>query len=758
MFKSKITKILIYFLPVLLILLLVFLYNNNFKKIQKFFGDTFLSEYIEDKYAYSSFVGDEKLLASPISEKHFGIAVSKDRPAIIEFPFSQVVNLSGFSVYFYGNLHSVSSYLAENFKVYYKNNHQWRLVDIIQGNRSSHYALKMDENKEIRAFKLVISKATIDNSVELGDLKFYIKRSASFAQGVTNFINYHSKGFLSYVWYTFIFYLILLIPGYTLLHFISNPLKINLDVNYKIVFSPIISIVILAVLSSAFIFTKIALFLDIYIPFFVISLFLFLRLGLYKELKKGIFPLFIIASVLFIVNLLQAERDFLFNLDYIEKYLDQLKFIPLRGGYYGYHADNTLQWGIARSFLHQVPIFSEEAENYRLGHGGVSVFARTPLLPVVVTPILKLFGESHFIYQRFLNVLMSLYYGGAYLLVKSYFSKRTAKIVTVLMLLSVHLTYQTFNTEIYLKYFAIYPIFLALILINKESRLSNLIVGLLIAISFFIHPMALIFIAVLFFVYLKRYRISQKFFEKSFVSFFPTFLLFIGWTLFARYMKLKAGLDTLNGKNIYIEKIFSFRLEYLFNKLINVINIFVPDVLLRGFNGTMSDPKFLNYFIATFLRFSIISALSPIFIIIIIFSLINKQSKKYWEPLCLGVGPLIIFLFALHAYSLGGYAIVYPFILPFLFGFIVSQLNPMNFEKRLLVLVSYPLFMLLPLYYFSGIFIGMRYASISVSILLGVIILTYIFLTFLLLQLGGLTSVSSRLNKYFVKLFNVRRK
>lgn len=334
---------------------------------------------------------------------------------------------------------------------------------------------------------------------------------------------------------------------------------------------------------------------------------------------------------------------------------------------------------------------------------------------------------------------MSLYYGAAYLAVRSYFSKHMAKVVSVLMLLSVHLTYHTFNVEIYFKYFAIYPMFLAIILINEESRLSNLISGLLIGTSFFIHPIALVFVAVLFFVYLKKYKISRKFFEKSFVSFFPTFLLFIGWALFSRYMKQKAGLDLPESKNIYLEKLFSFEPEWLFNKLINVVNIFIPDVLLKTFHGSVGDANFFTHFIQNFLRLSLIVALSPIFMIVLISSLIKKQLKNYWEPLCFGIGPLVVFLLALHTYSLGGYVLFYPFLLPFLFALIVSQLNSKNFTKRLLALASYPLFMVAPLYYFSGVFIGMNYASVSVSILLRLIILTYIFLSFLLLRLGGLT-------------------
>lgn len=324
MLKTKITKIIIYLLLALAVLLLVFLNHQAFV-------DTFFSEYIEDKQAYLLFEGDKKLLESPVSRDWFGVKVSKDTPASIELAFDQPMNLNGFSVFFYGDLHAVASYLAEDFGVYYKNDSaDWILIDRVQGNRSSHYLLRMDENKDVQAFKMVISKATFGDSVYLGDLKFYVKRPASFVQGVTSFINFHNKSFFSYIWYTLIFYIILLIPGYTLLYLINNRLRINHSVEYGIVFSPIISIIILAILSTAYILTKIDQFVDIYILIFVISLFLFLKLRLYKELKKGIFPLFIITSVLLIVNLLQAERDFLFNLDYIGKYLDQLKFMPLK--------------------------------------------------------------------------------------------------------------------------------------------------------------------------------------------------------------------------------------------------------------------------------------------------------------------------------------------------------------------------------------------------------------------------------------------
>ena len=713
----------------------VFLFN--FKSIRNGFVNTFLSEYIEDNGVLSLFVGNQKLLEPPISGDYLGVAVSENGSANIELPFSQSVNLNGFSVFFYGNLHSVSSYLAEDFDVYYKGNkNDWILIDSVRGNRASHYTLRMDKNKDVRSFKLVISKAAFDNSVGLGDLKFYVKKPTSFPQGVANFVNDHRKGFPSYLGYTFLFYIILLIPGYTLLHLISNPLKINFDVDYKIVFSPIISIVILAILSTAFIFTGIGQFVEIYVLIFVISLFLFLRLGLYRELKKGIFLLFIIASILLIANLLQAERDFLFNLDYIEKYLDQLKFIPLRGGYYGYHIDNTRSWGLARSFLHHVPVFSEEARNYQLGENGFSVFDRTPFLPVVTVSILKLFGESHFIYQRFLNVLMALYYGAAYLVVRSFFSKHTAKIVSVLMLLSVHLTYHIFNVEIYLKYFAMYPMLLAFVLTSGENTLKmkfkDLVIGLLIALSFFIHPMALIFMAVLFFMYLKRDRISKVFLAKSVATLFPSLVLFCGWVFFSNYMKQKSGLDLSQSRNIYVERLSTFSLSSFLNKLINLINVFVPNILLKGIDKEIG---FLKQWLILFLKFSIVSILTPGIFLAGILQLKKKHFKKYWQSLWLGVGPIVILLIVLPNYSIGEHALSYQFSLPFLLGFIVEQLNLVSVGKRWLIFISYPLFMLVPLYYFSGVFIGMRYTSLSVGALFGAIILTYIFLSFLLLKL-----------------------
>jgi len=731
----KIPKNLIYLWLTFLIFFLFFLFN--FKNIKNGFVNTFLSEYIEDNDAFSLFVGDQKLLESPISGDYLRVAASEDNPANIELPFSQPVSLNGFSLFFPGDLHAVSSYLAEDFDIYFKGDkNDWVLIDSVQGNRASHYTLRMDKNKDVKSFKLVINKAAFDNSIGIGDLKFYVKSPTSFPQGVANFINDHRKGFLSYLGYTFIFYFILLIPGYVLLHLIDNRLKINCHVEDKIAFSPIISVLILAILSLAYIFTEIGQFIEIYVLIFVISLFLFLRLGLYKELKKGIFFLFIIASILLIANLLQAERDFLFNLDYIEKYLDQLKFIPLRGGYYGYHIDNTRSWGIARSFLHHAPVFSEEAKSYRLGESGFSVFDRTPFLSVVTVSILKLFGESHFIYQRFLNVLMALYYGAAYLVVKSFFSKHTAKIVSVLMLLSVHLTYHMLNVEIYLKYFAMYPMFLAFALISEKNspkmKPNSLIIGLLVALSFFIHPMALIFMAVLFFIYLKRDRISKVFLTKSVATFFPAFVLFCGWAFFSNYMKQKSGLDLSQSRNIYVERLSTFSLSSFLNRLINLINIFIPNILLKGIDKEIG---FLRQWIILFLRFSIVSVLTPGIFLAGVLRLKRKHLKKYWQSLWLGIGPIIILLIVLPDYSIGEYALSYQFSLPFLLGFIVEQLNLVSVGKRLLIFVSYPLFMLVPLYYFSGVFIGIRYASLSVGVLFVAIILTYILLSLILLKL-----------------------
>lgn len=676
--------------------------------------------------------GGEKTFSSPISESHWGVIVTDGKEAEINFTFREPISFDSFSLFFKGNLHSVSSYLAEDFDVYYKDqSDNWRKIDEVRGNRSSVYRFYSPVTLSSDSIKILVSKAPFFNTATFGDLRFYRKHKVGLTEGIKNFLFEQRKSPLAYLFYSFLFYILLFVPGYVTLDLVKRKQGMFKDIESKIVFAPIISVVILFLIALFYLLLGDLNILNFYWIIFIVSCFIFLKKHLHKEVISSKFLLFLIGTFILVTFLIQAQRDYLFNLQYIEKYLDELEFIPLRGGYYGYHADNTLQWRIAKLFLHKIPIFGSQTEDYLMGFGTPKViFDRTPLFPMITMVILRMFGESHFIYQRFLNVLAALYYGGVYLLLKRYFSKRVAKISSILILLNVPLTFLAYNAEVYHKYFAIFPVLLAFILFFKEENEKSFLVGALMGVGFLIHPMTLFFSAVLPFLYFLKYRFTHQFFKKMIAVFSVLILLFVCWTLTAQYLKSQAG---VGAKNLYLTKITAINKETVKNKLANLTDVFIPNILLKKPGGGRMPLMSYDFWIPV-IRFSIIFNLTPVmFLFLLIYF---RRRIKNDEILLMAIVPLLIFYIVLSSdYTLGRSYLFYPFVIPCFLGYVTSRLVKEKRSTRLVVFGSYPAFMFISLYLISGVFVKMKYTSLVIYGLFWGIILTYIFLSLLLIKI-----------------------
>lgn len=665
------------------------------------------------------FVGDSGLVEPPISKSNFQADVVGG-DFVVVIPLNQPTSVGGFSVFFRGNQDTVSSYLPKDFDVFYTtNSNDWVFVDEARNYKSNTYKLRLDENKLVTGFKIAIKQAEFDNMVRISDLEFYTKHTVTFVPKLISLFSQHSRGFLSYLWYSLVFFVFMLVPGCVVLHFV-NPK--NTESNF--IFAPLVSVLSLGIFSTLFIISDKFWVLDISIVFFAVCLVLFLKLGLHRQLRKVAFPLSCALVFLAIANMLQAKRDFLFNLQYVGKYLDTLDFIPLRDGYVGYHMDNTRSWGIARSLLHQVGVFSQEATKYRLGEDGFGALNRTPLLSLISVPILKFFGESHFIYQRFLTVLISFNYIASFLVVKKYFSKYTAKVVSLLLLLSSHLTFFIFNVELYHKFFAFFPILLALILL-KDLRIST--IGLLLALSVFIHPMGLIFTVTLSLVYLVKQLPIQKencdwlYFRKHITALFvlavPSFSVFLGWWVFSNYIISTQSQVNTGIAGIYLSHMTSLTLKSLPDKFLSIVNIFIPDFLLRGVGGDKLSWYGLNYAIRNFVNYSIIAVVSPLFFVLLFFSFIRKKLQKYKEQLWLGFTPVVLIIISVHTYLFGILHTFNPFFLPLIFGVVVELCRGFTRRTRIFMYFCYICFGLLPIYYSSGIFTSTKYCDPAITLL-----------------------------------------
>lgn len=691
----------------------------------------------EEIEAKSLFVGEKKegTFAPPISADQNGVTFPKGLKGEIFLNFSQPIPFDSFSLFFGGNLHLVSSFLAEDFDVYYKDNlGQWNRIVEVKGNRSSAYRFYSPTTISTDSMKISISKVPFADVTAFNDLKFYKKTKVGLLEGIKYFFYDQRKSLPAYLFYSFLFYFFLLFPGYVILDLIGRKRNSFLDIEWKTVLAPLVTIVILFFIALFYLLIGDPNILSSCWLIFILSLLVFLKRRLDKEVFSAKFILFLVGTVLLISFFIQAQRDYLFNLQYIEQYLDKLELVPvgLRGGYYGYHGDNTVQWRIAKLFLHKIPIDGDLTKDYLSDFSPEIIFDRTPLLPMISMVILRLFGESHFVYQRFLNVLAALYYSGVYLLLRTYFSKGAAKITSVLLLLNVLLTFCVFNVEIFYKYFAIFPVLLAFALFFKEKNRNPFLIGILIGVGFLIHPMTLFYDAVLFLLYFLRYKLTMQFFKKITVVFSILLFLFAGWVLVSQHLKSEAGIEA---KNQYLAKVTAVNEQVVENKLANLLAFLAPNPLLKNPGGGVIRLFSRDFWIPV-LNFSLISNLTPaMFILLIIY--LSKNRKKNYEILLMAVVPLLIYVFFYPIYAYGRFYILYPFAIPCFLGYITNWLIKEKKAVRLIVFGSYSFFMLINLYYIAEFFTKMGNTSLVVLCLSWAKILSFGLLSLLLIKMGA---------------------
>lgn len=719
---------------------IVLLLGFTFRFWSAKFNDIFLTRHQEID-ARSLFVGKgvdlngEHTFASPLAREGMIVRrISPRTPGIIRFNFKETFSFDSFSLYFYGDMHSVSSTLAEDFWVYYLDKTgKWNFVDEVRKNTSSVYRFRSPKTVSADAVEIIISKAAFADTVHYGDVRFFRKQRANIFQGVKFLIQDQQRSLVARLVYYFVFLTLLILPGFVLIDLIARKRKLDLDSDFKLIFSPVFSIGFWFLAASFYYFTGSKILLNFYWPIFFYCLVILFRRRNYflGELLKSKILLLMMVLALLIVFLVIAERDYLYNLPYIYRYLDSLKPIPMTG-YYGYEADNLFQWGIARMFLHRLLPWSMGAKELLLDGKAMTVFDRTPVLPMTVSAILSFFGESHFVYQRFLETLVVLYYGGMYLVMKTIFSKKVAKIVLLLVLLNVPLSFMAFNAELFYKYFALYPILLALALLFKQRKPNGALMAGLLGLAFLIHPMTLIFSAIIIFLFPFRYRFSRKTVGNVGLIIVVLGALISGWFCIFRVAESFVGVES---QNLYWGGITNLDRELIVNKLLNFLNFFVPNIFLENMVGGVTVFSFSKLSLS-FLRFSLISNLTPVFFVLLLIYVI-KNGRRDYQVFILGLGPLLAFLiFYLHQHDFQGQQIlIYPFIVPFLLGYITNCLIKMARELRIAIFGSYIAFMFINFYFISGVFIKINCVSPTVWWLFRAIIFVFVFLSAWLLKI-----------------------
>lgn len=691
------------------------------------------------------FVGNELLLESPISENRFFRIQLSGVTHEVYFPFSEPLTVNGFSVFFPGNSKDTTSYLPTEFDVYYKDEEGiWVLAEEVTGFNQSSYKLLMKESKEVLGFRIDVKTAFNKGIVQVSDFKPLVYKRVNLIEFLRSVLFRYNKTFISRVFYTLFFLIFLLVPGSVICNKIF-PNDKSLSNVYKLILGPILSLVAMSVFSIFYIVSGVRFLLYGYLIIFIFSLPVFIKDKLYTWFEDNREAILIALSSIFILILLQNYREGLFNLPYIEHEIDGFTYLPV-DSYFSYHIDNTLPWAISRSFLHRVSIFSDLSANFRFGHPALSVLDKPPLLSVILVPILGVFGESHFIYMQFMTVLVSLFFSTFYLIFKTRFQYRVAIITSLLLLLSVPLTFRIPNIEVYHKFFAIYPILVAILIENhKDFKGKYWLIGLLLIIGFLIHPMILLISAAFPLVFLLKEKNRRASFKKTLKVILPLsifVLLFFSITAYLRQGHLD-GVD----RNLYVGMIFNIDKKILKSKLLNVISVFLPDMLMLRHRIFAKDTSFMDlstWYFDTFLLRSFIASITPAFFWVglkRIFS--GKFNKQVSLLLYVGVPTLLLFLLIPHYAS--GWHMQFNFILvPVFLLFVTDIVEDMKLKSKKFLYVSYIIFSFISLYRISWVFNDMTYNIPSIVWSFRFILITYFVLAFCLLKFALYNDVVSK--------------
>jgi len=477
-------------------------------------------------------------------------------------------------------------------------------------------------------------------------------------------------------WLYYFFYLFLLFfPGYSLVDYLIKINKIDISKESKIILAPIASITLLFAQGLLYLWSKNELFLQLSLVTSFLGLIYFIYRRLFLDSKLFLKYFVIGLLTLSIINISIYRRDQYYGVPSTGYLLDSSTPVPVTG-YTGYFADSINPWRIARYYYNQK--YGDQT-NYFDRLDDLLIGERTPLLPIITSSIISIFGESHFVYARFLEVLALLYYLGLFYLVTTQVSSRVKACLLIVMILgNVQLSQLSFNTEIFYKYFAAYPIIIAIpLLFDKVKRNNSILASFLMVVSFLIHPYTVILSASLLIVYSLRKWSSFGSFFRSLLWFTPLLVSFIVWLLFST-----AAPPTSNQnqrESVYFQEYPKETQSFFSAKSINLLQLVYPNPLKKSVDPQNTlTPYELKY---QFIRFSLISNLSPIIFLSIVF-LIKKTNKRHTKWLILGISPLIIFwLLYLNRYNQlfdygGAYFLLYHFSIPILLIYVVEIIKP----------------------------------------------------------------------------------
>ncbi|MFH2022502.1 MAG: hypothetical protein ABIJ33_04500 [Patescibacteria group bacterium] len=655
----------------------------------------------QDKVQETADFNIERAYSSPLIFSPNHVAVSSEKPGIIAISFIEPFTFSGFSMYFPGD-HVQVSYAPRDLTMnYYDNYYQKHTLDTLNNNSKPYYEFYSKE--PITASRLEISISSVlypeeggGGGVFFSDLRFF-ERERTNVLGFINSVLTQLNMTIPLYWLLYsVYILFLFIPGFVVIKYFTKLKKINLESDIILILSPIFAIVTISVTVFIHILTSFSAVLYLYPIFSILMIVLFLYNKQYRLFKKSKSLIAFLLLNLFLIFLVMARRDYLFNLQYIEQYVHQYNqgYVP-QGSYFGYFDDNMFPWRIARIMLHKYPL-QEPITQQLLSN--TSLFERTPILPMITTVVTKLFGESHFVYQRFLEVLSILPFMVFYVFFKKVYGRKLATVIQIMILLNIQFWYLAFNAEHVYKYFSIYPILLAVyIFFLKSFKFKNWLIAGLVCLSFLIHPSTLIYTPVFCLLYLRKYKINFSLVKNS----LPIILLFgislSSWVYLPNVFYKNQLLPTQSTR--YIQDVKIVGNNFILDKVQGLAVLLLPS---DSHIDTSSQPFFLmsKEYLQRFLRYSIFTNLTPLLLILAIF--IAFQTKKgNRDILLLGIAPLLFYwLVYVHRYDTlfnqgGAYFFFFPFCIPFLLSFVMKRLFKYRSGLRILLVSSYLGFMIL---------------------------------------------------------------
>lgn len=655
----------------------------------------------------------------------YGFSTDKPQELVIRLKDDREFN--GLEIFFPGNTHSCYSYAPSRFDLYTRNGNDedWAKVDSKTNYNKSSYRYASNTSITTGAIKFVFHQSICSENnnyyVKYSDIHFFEQQKLKLIPFVAHLINSSRGSLISYWLYYLLLIPLLILPGYNFLYFFDKKRLIETENTGRPLFSMVFSLLIMVTLTILYLITGHDYFLYLYLPFCFSGLFIFLKNKYYQgqfkiKNKTGIF--FILSLCL--VFILNSRRDLMYNLDYHEKHPSHLSILD-DGYLIGYFADNTLPWRIAKIFYYRVPLGDS---NINTTLEGSTLFERTPLLPLIQPVIMRIFGDSHFIYQRMMEIFAALFVSGFYLWFKTRFSELKANFFTLLVLLNIPISFMPFNAEYFSKYLAMIPLLLALTLDYRKQ--SPWIIGILFAVSFCVHPFTLVIISSYFlFKIIKQIKNRQPLLE-ILPHIIPFVVLFSAWLIAPRIAaKIVPDIKT---KSYITNDITTVNGNLVANKAINLVTLFTPNILLKGDRGDTLKINSAQY-VRQFSRYSIITNLTPFVFFVFLFLVIKKRVPL--DIFFLSVIPLFLYWFIYlnqynYWYNYGaGYFHLYYFTVPIMLSITFNYLLTKGI-KPLVLLLSYTLFMAVDLFLISNIHTKVIYASRYVQIAEYLIILSFV--------------------------------